>query len=134
MTGRALGLATSQSVGETINIPYTATTVTQAVYIATQPMLVTGIAGRQRVNGGSGATIKFYKAPSGTAAASGTQLDSGAGFDASSGGTADANQTIGLSTVGGALQLAVGDSVNIVVSGTMTSAVGVVQVFVEPLT
>lgn len=133
MTGRVLGAATSKSVGETINIQYTASSVTQAVFIATQPMVVTGIAGRQRVNGGSGATIKFYKAPSGTAAASGVQLDSGAGFDASTGGTADANQTLGLSTVGGALTLDVGDSINIVVSGTMTSAVGLVQVFVEPL-
>jgi len=132
MGGRVLGAATSQSVAECVTFPYIATTVTQALYIATYPCIVTGIQGRQRVNGGSGAQITFYKAPNKVAAASGSLLHSGI-FDASTGGTADANQVLTLVSDQSVLTLAPGDSVSAVIGGTMTSAVGMVQLFIEPL-
>lgn len=132
MGGRTLGVATSQSCAEVINIPYAASSVTQAVYIAQYPGIVTGIMGRQRVNGGSGAQATFYKCASGVAAASGTLLHSGI-FDASTGGTADANQTLTLVPDTTKLTLGVGDSINIVWGGTLTSAVGMCQVVIEPL-
>lgn len=132
MTGRVLGAATAQDCSTVIDFSYTATTVTQAIFIASYPCQVVDIRGRQRVNGGASAAINFFKSPSGTTAANGTALNVGA-FDASSAGTADANQVLALSVVNNALVLAAGDSINIVVSGTMTSAVGYIQVTLEPM-
>ena len=133
MPGRILGAATSSSCGESIQFNYVATSVTQCIYIAQNPMVVTGISGRQRVNGGSGAQITFAKTPNGVASGNGTLLHTGI-FDASTGGTADANQILALTTNANALILNAGDSISMIIGGTMTSAVGYVQVFIEPLT
>lgn len=131
MGGRTLGVATAESCAEFVAVPYIATTVTQAVFIAEFPCIVSKISGRQRVNGGSGAQMVFYKCASGVAAASGTLLHSGV-FDASSAGTADANQSLTMA-IRDNRTLNIGDSINMVVSGTMTSAVGFIQLTVEPL-
>lgn len=132
MGGRVLGAATSQSCGDTVTLPYIATSVTQPVFIATYPCVVTGIQGRQRVNGGSGAQITFAKSGSGVTAANGVLLHTGI-FDASTGGTADANQVLTLTTNSAALTMAPGDAIMAIFAGTLTAAVGMVQVFIEPL-
>lgn len=132
MGGRNLGVATSQSCAAAICLPYSASTVTQAIYVSPWGGVVSSIQGRVRVAGsdGSAVNLKFYKAPSGTAAASGTLLHSGS-YDCK--GTADANQTLTLVTDLSSLTLAPGDSLNVVLTGTPTSMVGVVQIMVEPL-
>ena len=133
MPGRTLGVATSGSCAEVVTIMYTASSVTQAVAIPPYPCIVTSISGRQRVNGGSGAQATFYKCESGQAAASGKILHSGI-FDASSAGTADANQNLTLVSDQNTLTFdGAEDSLNIVWGGTLTSAVGFVQVVFEPL-
>ena len=133
MPGRALGVATSQSCGETIGFPYVATTVTQAVFIATIPCIVTGVSYRIRVASTSG-TATFYKAPSGTAAASGTAIT--AALDLGSTPTADTTYTAtlipGNNNVN--VNLNAGDSIAVVFAGTMTSGVGLLQIFIEPQT
>ena len=130
MPGRALGVATSQSVGEAITILYVATTVTQAVFIAVQPCVVTSISKRTRVASTSG-TATFYKARTGVAAASGTALTGAVDLGATP--TVDTTYTETL-IQGPGLTLAPGDSIAMVIAGDMTSGVGLLQVFVEPLT
>ena len=133
MPGRVLGAATSGSVGETIGFYYTSSTVTQAIYVATFPMLITDVRLRIRVGSTSG-TATIYKAPSGTAAASGTQLTGSIDLSA----TPTADTTIIVPLLGSAgmagFTMAPGDSIAVVIAGTMTNGVGVLQVYVEPLT
>ena len=133
MPGRILGAATSASCAETATLDYVATSVTQPIYIAVNPGIVTWLGGRQRVNGGAGAQVTFVKCASGVAPANGVALHTGI-FDASTGGTADANQVLTLSTNQAALTLAPGDCVMAVFAGTLTAAVGLIQCVVEPLT
>lgn len=131
MSGRSLGVANSQSCATTVQVPYTASSVTQAVFIAKIPCVVTGIDYRQRVASTSG-TAQFYKAASGVAAASGSALHSTA-FDLSNAVTVDTNYSATLVSDSKALTLSPGDSINVVFGGTMTNGVGYLQVFVEPL-
>jgi hypothetical protein len=133
MGGRNLGVATSQSCAEIVTLDYIATSVTQPMFVAAFPCICTGLTGRQRVNGGSGAQITFYKCASGVAAANGVLLHSGI-FDASTGGTADANQFLTLVTDQTKLTFAPGDALMCLIAGTMTAAVGMVQGVFEPLT
>jgi hypothetical protein len=131
--GRMLGSVNSASCSETVTLDYIATTVTQPMFVASIPCVLTSITGRQRVNGGSGAQMTFYKCASGVAAANGVLLHSGI-FDASTGGTADANQFLTLVTDQTKLTFAPGDALMVLVGGTMTAAVGMVQGVFEPLT
>lgn len=128
MTGRALGVATSTSVGEAVTVPYIATSVTQAIYIAPQQCIVTQISYRIRVASTSGVAV-FYKTPSGTAAASGTALTGNIDL----GATPTADTTISVPLIQGpGLSLNAGDSISVLLSGTMTNGIGLMQVFVEP--
>lgn len=129
---RALGVANSTSQAKTIQINYIATSVTQAVWIAPWPCIVTHINGRPRVAGtdGSAVTFSFYKVPDKTAVASGTLLHTGT-YDLK--GTADTNQSIALVTNSDSLTLAKGDAIGYALTGTATNAVGTVTVTVEPI-
>jgi len=133
MPGRTLGVATSQSAGESPALPYIATTVTQHFFVATIPVVITGFIWRIRVASTSG-TATLVKCPSGTAPASGTSLT--AALDLS--GTPAADTTFTAALITGPnntnLNLNPGDSLAIVFGGTMTSGVGLFQAFIEPLT
>jgi hypothetical protein len=114
-----------------VNFKYDANSVTQAIFIAPYACKVARITGRPRVAGSGGAcTFAFYKCASTIAAASGTLLHSGT-FDLV--GTADTNQELTLVLDQSALQMVDGDSINVVLTGTPTSAVGIITISVEPL-
>ncbi len=123
---------TTGGAGEFSNIPfaYTATVASTSVFTATRSYVVQGIRGRVDVAGTGGAcTFSIYKAPTGTAGASGTLLHSGT-FNLV--GTANAQQTLTLSVVAGALNIVAGDSIFIALTGVATSAVGNVSVALSP--
>lgn len=123
--------ATDDPTVSLVPLNYTAALVTQTIFTAARPMRVKSIIGRVRVAGTGGAcTIAFFKAPSGTAVGSGTALHTGS-YNLV--GTVDANQTLTLSTTAGALDLAAGDSIGYVLTGTATSAVGNVTVGLQPI-
>lgn len=129
--GRKLGVMDSTSCSEVITFNYTSALVTQKVFIAIQPCVVTGVMGVPRVAGSGGAcTVQFFKVPNGTAVASGTLLHSGS-YDLV--GAADTNQTMTLVTNPDTLTLKAGDAIGYVLTGTATSAVGTMQVTLEPL-
>ncbi len=133
MPGRTLGVATSQSAGESPALFYIATTVTQHFFVATIPVVITGFIWRIRVASTSG-TATLVRCPSGTPPASGTALT--AALDLS--GTPAADTTFTAALIPGPnntnLNLNPGDSLAIVFAGTMTSGVGMLQAFIEPLT
>lgn len=129
--GRTLGAFDSSWGRDHVNVNYTSALVTQKVYIATQPCTVVDIRGATRVAGSGGAcTVSFYKAASGVAVGSGTLLHSGS-FNLV--GTADVNQVLTLVTNPDSLNLAAGDSIGYVLTGTATSAVGLIQIAVESI-
>lgn len=131
MTGRVFGAATAQACSEFIQLNYIATLVTQKIWVAPYPCVVTDIRGATRVAGSGGAcSIQFFKAASAVAVGSGTLLHSGT-FDLV--GTADTNQVLTLVNNPASLQLAAGDAIGYVLTGTATSAVGTVGITVEPL-
>jgi len=130
-SGRSRGVAVSSDMQESITIPYTSALVTQKVWTAVRPMVVTDIVGVTRVAGSGGAcSIKLYKAASGIAVGSGTLLHTGT-FDLV--GTADTNQVLTLVADLPSTTLQPGDSLGYVLTGTATSAVGVVTVVMEPI-
>jgi pyruvate/oxaloacetate carboxyltransferase len=132
MPGRALGVATSQSCGETLGFPYVSTSVSQHVFIATIACVITSVAYRIRVASTSG-TVTVVKCASGTAPASGTAIT--AALDLGSTPTADTTFTPALIPGNNNVNvnLNAGDSIALVFAGTLTSGVGLMQVFVEPL-
>ena len=120
----------SNSAIEVINLNYTASLVTQTIFTATRACRVKAIIGRTRVAGSGGAcTIAFFKCATTVAVGSGVALHSGS-FNLV--GTADANQTLTLSTTVADVTLAAGDSIGYVLTGTATSAVGSVSVHIAP--
>ena len=130
---RSLGIPTSTTCGGTVDFGYTASSVTQGVFTAAYPVIVTQIYGRPTVAGTGGAcSLSFYKAPSGVAMASGTLLHSSS-FDLT--GTINVNQELSanLVTNQASLTLNEGDSLGYVLTGTPTSAVGHVTIAFEPL-
>jgi hypothetical protein len=74
-------------------------------------------------------TAVVRKVSSGTAIASGTALHSGS-FNLK--GTADTNQTLTLSTTPSDLIVEAGQALAIDFTGTLTSATGVISVFLNP--
>lgn len=133
-TGRVLGSATASDCGESPSLAYTATTVTQVFFIATVTTVVAALAYRTRVGSTSGTAV-FFRVPSGVAVGSGVALS----------GTVDLSATPAADTVFNIpiLQSAIvpgspgvilnpGDSIGVVIGGTMTSGVGLLQAFVEP--
>jgi len=132
MPGRALGVATSENTCKYINVNYISTLVTQALFVAdTAAQRIASITGRVRVAGSGGAcTLSFYKCASGIAAASGTLLHSGS-YNLV--GTADTNQTITLIPDVDTRTFNSGDSLNMVLTGTATSAVGTITFRFDPV-
>jgi hypothetical protein len=131
MAGRALGVATSTSIGESVQFAYIATSVSQTVYIAPQPMFLTQVSYRIRVGSSSG-TVQVVKCLAGVAPASGTTITSA--LDISATPTADTtlNATLTPGNNGINLSLNTGDAIALVFGGTLTSGVGLVQLFFEP--
>lgn len=129
---RALGAANSTSCAKSIDLNYIATLVTQSIFVAPWPCVVTHIKGRPRVAGsdGSAVSLSFYKVPDGIAVASGTLLHSGS-YDMK--GTADTNQTLTLVGNLDSRTLKAGDAIGYALTGTATAAVGCITVVVEPL-
>lgn len=104
---------------------------TNIVMVATRAMRVKAILGRVNVAGtdGSAVTATVYKAPSGTALASGTALHTGT-FNLK--GTAATNQALALSATDSDLSIAAGDTIGVVLTGTLTSATGAISVALTP--
>lgn len=100
-------------------------------FVADRAYKVLSIRGRVAVVGSDGGavTAEIRKAPSGTAPGSGTILHTGT---LNLKGTANANQSLTLSSTAADLLLASGDSLIIDVSGTTTAATGVVSVLLLP--
>ncbi len=129
--GRALGVGDSTQECKYVDFKYDANTVTQAAFVAPFQCRLVKIVGRPRVAGSGGAcTFIAYKCASGIAAASGTLLHSGS-FDVA--GTADINQALTLVPQITSLNFVAGDSLNVVLAGTPTSAVGVLTFTFEPV-
>jgi len=130
-TNRNMGVSNATRASKFITVPYIASLVTQKVFVAPFPCIVTGIVGVPRVAGSGGAcTVQFWKAASGVAVASGTLLHSGT-YDLV--GTADINQDLTLVGSQTARTLAAGDSIGYVLTGTATSAVGAITITLEPV-
>jgi hypothetical protein len=128
-----MGTPQYSDCGESPALVYVATTVTQVFFIATVPMFCTQLSYRIRVGSTSGTAV-FYRVPSGTAVGSGTAIS----------GTVDLSATPAADTVIQIPFLAApvgnqpgvllnpGDSIGVVIAGTMTNGVGILQAFVEP--
>ena len=132
-SSRTIGTPQYSDCGESPSLMYVATTVTQVMFIATVPVYVTQMYYRIRVASTSG-TATFYKVPSGTAVGSGTAIS--ASTDLGSTPAADTVLNIPLlsAVVGNApgVLLNPGESLGVVIGGTMTNGVGLLQAFVEP--
>lgn len=115
----------------TINIPYVAGSVDNVHHVALRPYRVKAISGRVEVAGtdGGAVTSAIKKAASGTAITAGTALHSGT-FNLK--GTAATNQSLTLSTTDTDLSIAVGDSIGMDFTGTLTDASGVLTVLLAP--
>lgn len=99
------------------------------IFTASRAMRVKSIVGRLEVANAGASTVVFRKAPSGTAIGSGTLLHSGS-FNAA--GTPATNQTLTLSGTSANLELAVGDSIGVVATGTWILAAGGITVWMTP--
>jgi hypothetical protein len=139
MSDRIMGSPMARWMSETVTVSYVATSVTQTIYIAPQKMTVIQIIGRIRVVSSGACRFSFYKVPSGVAVGSGTLLHAadslaGGAFDLTAGTVAaDNNQVIPLvSNSSGVLDLQPGDGIGILITGTQTNSVGVVQITLEP--
>ena len=104
---------------------------TNVAFVAQRAMRVKAIIGRVQAAGtdGGAVTATVYKAPSATAIASGTALHSGT-FNLK--GTASTNQTLTLSATAGVLDIAAGDTIGIILTGTLTTATGGITVHMTP--
>lgn len=101
----------------------------RTIFTATRAMRVTALIGRVDVVNGGAATFTLSKAPSGTAFSAGTLLHTGS-FNLA--GTANTNQTLALTGTAANLLLAAGDSVGIVETGALGTAVGAITVHLTP--
>lgn len=113
-----------------VTLNYLASTVDSTMFVADRAYVVKAIRGRVDVAGTGGAcTAQIRKVPSGTAITSGTALHTGS-FNLV--GTANAGQTLTLSTTASDLLLAAGDAIAFDLTGTATSAVGNITVTLNP--
>lgn len=113
-----------------VTLNYLAATTDCTIFTADRPYTVKAIRGRVDVAGTGGAcTAVIRKVPSGTALTSGTALHTGS-YNLV--GTANAQQTLTLSTTASDLLLAAGDSLAYDLTGTATSAVGNISVLLNP--
>lgn len=134
-TDRAIGVPSSADCGESPSLAYVATTVTQVFFIANIQSYVTVLSYRIRVASTSGTAV-FYKVPSGTAVGSGTAISGTVDLSATPAADTVLNIPLLATVVGTApgVRLAPGDSIGVVLGGTMTNGVGLLQAFVEPVT
>jgi hypothetical protein len=133
-TGRFLGATTSSDAGESPSFAYVATTVTQVFFIATVQCYVTTLTYRTRVGSTSGTAV-FFKVPSGTAVGSGTAMSGTVDLSATPAADTTFNIPI-LQTATGlnpGVLLNPGDAIGVVIAGTMTNGIGLLQAFVEPV-
>lgn len=134
MPGRALGVMDSTGACKYVNIAYDANTVTQAWFVCQFPCRLVAITGVPRVAGSGGAcTLTPWKAASGIAAASGTALQPAGATAFNVAGTADTNQSLTLVADADARTFIQGDRFSMVLSGTPTSAVGIITAVFDPL-
>ncbi len=134
MGGRALGVMDSQGACKYVNIPYTSAVVTQAYFVCQFPCRLVAISGAPRVAGAGGAcTLTPWKSASGIAAGSGTALQPAGATAFNVAGTADTVQTLALIADVDARTFNAGDSFSLVLSGTATSAVGVITAVFDPV-
>lgn len=117
-----------------VNIPYIATAVDTWVFFADSAYEVVAIYAMPRVAGsdGSAVTADILKASGTTDAASGATVCASANA-INLKGTADTLQTISLSATMSARKLAAGDRLSVNFGGTLTAAVGLIQVHLKPL-
>lgn len=113
-----------------VTISYTASTVDSCFFTADRRYVVQAIRGRVDVAGTGGAcTAVIRKVASGTALTSGTALHSGS-YNLV--GTAATAQALTLSTTASDLIIEAGSSLAYDLTGTATSAVGSITVFLAP--
>lgn len=114
-----------------VSVEYNASSVDKTFFVAPRAYRVIGITGRVTAAGTDGGTVAavIEKTPSGTAVGSGTDLHSGT-FNLK--GTANTNQTLTLSTTAGVIDIAATNALAIDFTGTLTSATGVVTVYLAP--
>ena len=129
--GRMLGAVDTRYCQETIEFWYTATLVTSYIYVCPSPMTIVDIRGKTQVAGTGGAcTVQLFKCSDTVAPASGSLIMSGS-FNLV--GTIYTNQLITLApSSSGVLNLNPGDAIALVLTGTPTSAVGIICVTMEP--
>lgn len=114
-----------------VNFPYEPTVLDSTFFVAGRPWRVVGIIARVEVAGTGGAcTATIKKVASATDIASGTALHSSS-FNLV--GTVDTNQTLTLSTTATDLDIAMGNAIGFDLTGTPTSARGVISVYLVPL-
>ena len=120
----------------TMTMPYSAivnTTgafLTASTHILNRRMVVKAITGMVDTAATNAVTATVFKAPTATALGAGTALHSGT-FNLQ--GTAAANQALTLSAVAGALDIAAGSRIGLVISGAPGAAgVGVITVTLAP--
>lgn len=122
------GTATSGFVP--VSFTYNVPAADLSFFVADRPYRVVGVRGAVDVAGTGGAcTAQIRKVPSGTALASGTVLHSGT-FNLV--GTASTSQTLTVSTTAADLVIAAGDRIAFDLTGTATSATGVITVSLAP--
>jgi hypothetical protein len=110
---------------------YDASIADTVFFIANRDYRVAGITGRVEVQGSGGAcTAVVKKAASATAIASGTALHSST-FNLV--GTAATNQVLTVSTTATDLAIASGNAIGFDLTGTPTSAVGTISVYLIPI-
>lgn len=108
------------------NVPAANTTI----FVADRTLIVKGIRGRVDVLGTGGAcTFQIRKAVSGTIGTSGVLLHTST-YNLV--GTINTNQVLTLSATSADLILAAGDAIYIHLTGTATSAIGALTVFLAP--
>jgi len=113
------------------SFPYEPTVLDSSFFVANRPYRVVGITARVEVAGTGGAcTAVIKKAPSATDIASGTALHSSS-YNLV--GTVDTNQTLTLSTTLTNRNIVAGDAIGFDITGTPTSARGVVSVYLIPI-
>lgn len=125
------GVATDSGSFIFINIPYTtASPLTLSSSVLPRQCVVQAIYAVPDVASTNAVTATVYKAPSGTALGSGTALHSGT---VNLQGTAATNLIPTLSTTAGALLVAAGSRIGVVISGALgASGSGVVTVALTP--
>jgi hypothetical protein len=124
LQGKDGGTGTFINGTQNYNVPVAATAV--CLLNVGRSMVIDSIVCRPFVAGtGGAATISVYKAASGTAPASGTVLHSGT---ANMVGTINTDQYLTLTTT----QVAAGESIWAVFTGTATSAIGALSINCRP--